>query len=320
MKNAIAMLFVSAALIAAPASTASAQTADHTLHERIDKRIETTSLKKYEVKVSVDSGVATLTGTVATEAERTRAGRLAMIQGIARVDNQLSVDTGAPDHTKGTMGTIESKTREGVSKTGDEITDGWITTRVHSKFVDEGLLKGQQHQRRHQRTRRDAARHGADGSRTGPRGRAGQGSRRRASCRRRAADRAEAVAPASGRDDVEGNEHAGTGVAVDGFHGDDEFAAGCRNQRQIDLELAVFRVRRDRQFGERCTGARQQVRRDRRIRRRAAVDGEPDEEPIGPDEFAAGERRRMRESHQTPHFRDVFRSQHEWRTDGQLGP
>ena len=34
-----------------------------------------------------------------------------------------------------------SKTKEGLSKTGEVITDGWITTRVHSKFVGEDLLK-----------------------------------------------------------------------------------------------------------------------------------------------------------------------------------
>ena len=33
------------------------------------------------------------------------------------------------------------KTKEGVSKTGEVMTDGWITTRVHERFVDEDLLK-----------------------------------------------------------------------------------------------------------------------------------------------------------------------------------
>jgi hyperosmotically inducible protein len=93
----------------------------------------------------------TITGMVATEAQRTRATQLATVPGVARVDNQLIVDAAAPK--KGTMGTIEQKTKdgaetvadktqEGVSKTGEVITDGWITTRVHSKFVDEDLLKG----------------------------------------------------------------------------------------------------------------------------------------------------------------------------------
>jgi osmotically-inducible protein OsmY len=33
------------------------------------------------------------------------------------------------------------KTKEALSKTGEVITDEWITTRVHARFVDEVLLK-----------------------------------------------------------------------------------------------------------------------------------------------------------------------------------
>jgi hyperosmotically inducible protein len=34
-----------------------------------------------------------------------------------------------------------AKTKDGLSKTGEVMTDGWITTRVHSRFVGEALLK-----------------------------------------------------------------------------------------------------------------------------------------------------------------------------------
>jgi len=37
---------------------------------------------------------------------------------------------------------VGSKTKDGVSKTGEVMTDGWITTRVNSRFVNEDLLKG----------------------------------------------------------------------------------------------------------------------------------------------------------------------------------
>jgi hyperosmotically inducible periplasmic protein len=33
------------------------------------------------------------------------------------------------------------KTKEGLSKSGEVITDEWITTRVHARFVSEDLLK-----------------------------------------------------------------------------------------------------------------------------------------------------------------------------------
>jgi osmotically-inducible protein OsmY len=163
MKAAIASAFVAAALVTVPAparaavqQTPAVASADHNLDERIEKRLDGSTLKKYDVKVSVTNGVATLTGTVPTEADRRHATQLATIPGITRVENQLLVDLAA---TKGTTGTLKStakegaektkegaekvadKTKEGLSKTGEVITDSWITTRVHSKFVGEDLLK-----------------------------------------------------------------------------------------------------------------------------------------------------------------------------------
>jgi len=185
MKVVIGTLVV-AALVAGPLSTRAAfaqatttASADSTLDKRIETRIHNdASLKKYTIHVSVDHGVATLTGTVPTEADRAKATRAATVPGVTRVDNQLIVDLAA---TKGTMGKVEDKTKkaaektkegaekaadktkegadkvwdktkegagtvadktkEGLSKTGEVITDGWITTRVKSKFVGEDLLK-----------------------------------------------------------------------------------------------------------------------------------------------------------------------------------
>jgi osmotically-inducible protein OsmY len=171
MKAALGSVFVVAALIAVPAPMRAAMpqataSADHNLDERIEKRIGTSTLKKYGVKVSVTNGVATLTGTVATEADRAKATQLATIPGISRVENQLIVDLSAPTGTAGVKAKakegvektkegaeklgektksgaekVADKTKEGLSKTGEVITDGWITTRVKSKFVGEDLLK-----------------------------------------------------------------------------------------------------------------------------------------------------------------------------------
>ena len=41
---------------------------------------------------------------------------------------------------QGTKTAVEA-TKAGLSKTGEEITDAWITTRVHARFVGEALLK-----------------------------------------------------------------------------------------------------------------------------------------------------------------------------------
>src|SRR5688572_5531250 len=45
------------------------------------------------------------------------------------------------DKTKEIAGEIADKSKEVVSATGEAITDGWITTKLSAKFVDEKLLK-----------------------------------------------------------------------------------------------------------------------------------------------------------------------------------
>lgn len=37
---------------------------------------------------------------------------------------------------------VGEKTKDGLSKTGEVMTDGWITTRVKTRFVSDDLLKG----------------------------------------------------------------------------------------------------------------------------------------------------------------------------------
>ena len=174
MKAVFAGALVAAALVAGPAptradapQTSAVKPSDKTLDERIEKRLDASTLKRYDIDVKVEMGVARLTGTVATEADRRKATQLATVPGIARVENQLVVDRSA---TKGTARTMKNKaregaektkegaekvgektkagaekvvdkTKEGLSKTGEVITDAWITTRVKSKFVGEDLLK-----------------------------------------------------------------------------------------------------------------------------------------------------------------------------------
>lgn len=170
MKRCIGTFVCSVALLGAgmgssqaalPQAKTAAATSDSSLRSRIDARIEKDpTLKKYDIGVTVEAGVATLTGTVPTEADRAKAGELAMMKGVARVDNKLLVDLAATAHPKGTTGKVMDKTKEvgektkegaekavdkgkeGLSKTGEVITDSWITTRVKGKFVGDDLMKG----------------------------------------------------------------------------------------------------------------------------------------------------------------------------------
>ena len=164
-----------ALLLGAPVANAQVGTTgdtDKATATRIEKRIAADPmLKKYDIKVVVDGGVATLSGSVATEADRTKAAADAKMAGITRVDNQLLVEPEAGTRgVKGTAGKVGEKTKEGAGKTkegagkvydktkegggkvydktkegaqkaGEEITDGWITTRIKTKFVGEDALK-----------------------------------------------------------------------------------------------------------------------------------------------------------------------------------
>jgi osmotically-inducible protein OsmY len=66
----------------------------------------------------------------------------------ARPDRQThivmdSVVAAAPAPARATgVPQIVEKTKEGLSKSGEVMTNEWITTRVHARFVDEDLLKG----------------------------------------------------------------------------------------------------------------------------------------------------------------------------------
>src|SRR5581483_819392 len=108
MRRTIATAIFAAALLVAPgaARLAAAQTSagdsDSALRQRIERRIKADAgLKRQEVNVSVSDGVATLSGTVATPAQRQRAARLARVRGVTRVDNRLAVRSSAKTTTGG---------------------------------------------------------------------------------------------------------------------------------------------------------------------------------------------------------------------------
>jgi hyperosmotically inducible protein len=163
----VVALYAATSANASPAGPAGLQavasTSDHAIDKKIEQRLHANaSLKPYHVKASVDGGVATLTGTVRTEAQKARAGQLAMVTGVTRVDNQISVDPNVG--AKGTTGkvvdktkegaktvgektkegakTVGEKTKEGAEKVGEEITDAYILTRVKGKFLGDDILKG----------------------------------------------------------------------------------------------------------------------------------------------------------------------------------
>src|SRR5690349_16888481 len=162
-----------AAATAAPAKTAS----NDDLESRIEKKWEAdATLKDTNIDVEVAGGVATLTGDVPTAALKSRAARLAKIDGVARVENNITVkrpsdvaektQSGAEkaanktaegigtaaghtkkgvetaaDKTGEAVGTAAHETKKAAKKTGEVASDSWITTKVKTKFVGEDALK-----------------------------------------------------------------------------------------------------------------------------------------------------------------------------------
>jgi osmotically-inducible protein OsmY len=122
----------------APALPSGQPPSDKALENRIEYRLETNPIvDPYDLKIRVEGGSAWLTGTVATAAQRTEAARLATIDGIHTVHNEVVVDT-AVDRT------LADRAKKELTKTGETITDGWITTKVQWFFVGEDLLKGRE--------------------------------------------------------------------------------------------------------------------------------------------------------------------------------
>ncbi len=182
-------------------TASTAKVDDGALKQRIEARFKSSStLKGTDIDVAVDHGVATLTGTVHSEAQSLRARSLAKVAGVTNVENKLTVDSKttramdkagnktdramdkagdktdhamdkagaktdramdkAGDKTDHAMDKAGNKTDRAMEKAGDkadktaaktkdtgtdigeEITDGWITTKVKSGFLNEDALKG----------------------------------------------------------------------------------------------------------------------------------------------------------------------------------
>lgn len=65
---------------------------------------------------------------------------IALVPVSARVASAQAVEKTKDAVVKGTKA-VGEKTKDGLSKTGEVMTDGWITSRVHERMVGEDLLK-----------------------------------------------------------------------------------------------------------------------------------------------------------------------------------
>jgi hyperosmotically inducible protein len=160
-----------------PAAATAAPASNDQLEDLIEKKWEAdATLKDADIDVSVAAGVATLTGEVPTAALKSRAARLAKIDGVTRIENQITVQrpsdvaaktqsgaekaankaaegvgVAAGETKKGVekagektaegVGTAAHETKKAAKTTGEVVADSWITTKIKTKFVGEDALK-----------------------------------------------------------------------------------------------------------------------------------------------------------------------------------
>jgi hyperosmotically inducible protein len=151
---------VAVAAMGQSATATQAKPTDEQLSQEIATKIANDqTLAADAVKVTVKNGVATLSGMVGKDADKAKAAELARVPGVTRVVNNLRSREKATDTVQGTAGTVADKTKAGaektadvskkaagktkdaVSKTGEVITDGWITSRIKTKFMADEALR-----------------------------------------------------------------------------------------------------------------------------------------------------------------------------------
>lgn len=125
-----------AALLLVVGGTAEARRDDSKLDEKVERRIKKDPrLRDRDIDVDVENGVVRLKGSVKSERERLRAGRVAKIRGVKSISNEIEIE--AKTRTDAAADTVADKTK----KAGDVIDDGWITTKVKSKILAEDVLR-----------------------------------------------------------------------------------------------------------------------------------------------------------------------------------
>jgi hyperosmotically inducible periplasmic protein len=100
------------------------------------------------IKVTVKDGVVSLSGMVGKDADKVTAEQLARVPGVVRVENKLTSREKATTKTKDAADAVANTTKKGAAKTkdvagktGDVVTDGWISTRIKTKFMGDESLR-----------------------------------------------------------------------------------------------------------------------------------------------------------------------------------
>jgi len=93
------------------------------------------------IDVDTTNGVVTLTGTVATEAGRTRATAIAKAtEGVKNVSDKLRIAKDAEDRPAAGAKDVGRETAATTKQGGRRVNDGWIKSKIYSQFLTEDAL------------------------------------------------------------------------------------------------------------------------------------------------------------------------------------
>ncbi len=150
---AIATILTAASVSVATGSQAPSATQPRPSDQDLSRLIATKiandkALSADAIRVKVEGGVVTLSGMVGKDADKATVEELARVPGVVRIENKLTSREKATDKVKGTADTVADKSKKGtaktkdaLSKTGEVITDGWISSRIKTKFMADEALR-----------------------------------------------------------------------------------------------------------------------------------------------------------------------------------
>lgn len=111
------------------------------------------ALEGSDIDVDTNAGVVTLTGTVPTDAARTRAVAIAKAtDGVKSVSDKLRIAPSGPAaareagreagaETRRAAGEAERDARETAGTAGRTVTDGWLKSKIYSQYITEDALE-----------------------------------------------------------------------------------------------------------------------------------------------------------------------------------
>lgn len=130
---------------AKPPRTAAQATTDAAITASVKTRLLADERTKgFDINVDTYNSVVTLTGGADSMADKMAATEVvAQVEDVVRVENKLIVageDTEAREDAN--TATLSGQAREAADEAGDEVDDGWISTKVKTQLLADDLVKG----------------------------------------------------------------------------------------------------------------------------------------------------------------------------------